>query len=167
MSLGSRKIVNYFHYLLSQFYKLWWFKGVMQGLIDKFKRELEIRNFSKKTIKSYVFAVEKFLEFSENKGLNENSVKDYLKKTLKTKNPSTVSQNLSAIEFFFSRVLNQKLKIPHPKRNKPIPEVLSAEEIKKLKAKEKREREQKKRFFEKHKHKKLAKNKKSKFYLSA
>lgn len=105
---------------------------MQQGLINKFKRELEIRNFSFRTIKSYMFAVEKFLGFSENRGLNENAVKDYIQTILKKQNPSTVSQNLSAIEFFFEKVLNQKIMIPHPKRNKTIPTILTFDEIKKL-----------------------------------
>ncbi len=105
---------------------------MQKGLIDKLKMELEIRNFSRQTVKSYVFAVEKFLKFSENIGLNENSVKRYVQVILKQKNPSTVSQNLSAIEFFFDKVLHQKFKIPHPKRNKPIPIVLSSDEVKRL-----------------------------------
>jgi len=106
----------------------------MLELLEKLKKELEIRNFSKKTVKSYMFAVNKFLKFSESKklGLNENSVKDYLVDLLKKQNPSTVSQNISAIEFFFSKVLNQNIKLPHPKRNKPIPEVLTQKEIKRL-----------------------------------
>ena len=103
----------------------------MNGLIDKLIRELEIKNFSKKTIKSYVYAVEKFLEFSKNKGLNENSVKDFIQNLLKKQNPSTVSQYLSAIEFFFENILNQKIKLKHPKRNKKIPEILTKDEIKK------------------------------------
>jgi len=105
---------------------------MQQGLIDKFKRELEIRNFSHQTIRSYMFAVEKFLEFSENKGLNENILKNYIQIILKKQNPSTVSQNLSAIEFFFEKVLKQNIKIPHPKRNKTIPIVLTIEEMKKI-----------------------------------
>jgi site-specific recombinase XerD len=104
----------------------------MNGLIEKLKRELEIRNFSNKTVKSYIYAIEKFLKYSYDKGLNENAVKDYIQLIIKNKNPSTVSQNLSAIEFFFEKVLNQKLNIPHPKRNKPLPIVLAIDEIKKL-----------------------------------
>ena len=106
----------------------------MFGLLEKLKKELEIRNFSKKTIKSYMFAVKRFLEFSKKKklGLNKNTLKDYIRELLKKQNPSTVSQNISAIEFFFSKVLNQKIKLPHPKRNKPIPEVLTQKEIKRL-----------------------------------
>jgi len=102
--------------------------------LRKLKRELEIRNFSKKTIKSYVLFVDKFLEFSENenKQLNEDSVKDYLQILIKRLNPSTVSSNLSAIKFFFENILKRKIKLKHPKRNKPIPEVLTIEEVKKL-----------------------------------
>lgn len=102
------------------------------GLIDKFRRELEIRNFSPRTVRSYMFAVEKFLKFPKNKGLNENAVKDYIQTLLKKQNPSTVSANLSAIEFFFEKVLKQKIKISHPKRNKTLPVILTSEEIKRL-----------------------------------
>ena len=44
----------------------------MGGLIKKLKRELEIRNFSRQTIKGYLFSVCKFINYSENKGLNKN-----------------------------------------------------------------------------------------------
>jgi len=100
--------------------------------MDKLVRELEIRNFSNKTVKSYTYAVENFLKYAQNKEMNEDSVKDYIQILIKKQNPSTVSSNLSAIEFFFEKVLNKKIKLPHPKRNKPIPEVLTAEEVKNL-----------------------------------
>jgi len=101
----------------------------MNEMLDKLKRELEIRNFSKKTIKSYMFSVNKFLCYAENKELNEDSIKNYLQILIKKRNPSTVSVSLSAIEFFFDKVLNHKIKLPHPKRNKPIPIILTKEEI--------------------------------------
>lgn len=104
----------------------------MQGLLNKLKRELEIRNFSRKTVKSYLFSVNKFLENARNKGLNENTVKNYIQILIKKQNPSTVSSCISAIEFFFENVLNQKIKLKHPKRNKTIPEILTIDEIKKL-----------------------------------
>jgi site-specific recombinase XerD len=102
------------------------------GLLNKLKRELEIRNFSGKTVKSYFFSVSKFLEYAENKKLDENAVKNYVQSLIKRKNPSTVSSNISAIEFFFAKVLREKLKLAHPKRNKTIPEILSVDEIRKL-----------------------------------
>lgn len=103
-----------------------------EGLLIKFKRELEIRNFSNKTVKSYMHSVKKFLDYSLDKGLSENTVKDYIQKELKTKNPSSVSHGIFAISFFFEKVLNQKINIPRPKRNKILPDILTISEIKRL-----------------------------------
>lgn len=104
----------------------------MEGLLLKLKRELEIRNFSKQTIKGYLYSVEKFLEYSKTKGLNENSVKDYIQKNIQHKNSSSVRKDLFAIKFFFEKVLKQKLIIPNPKKNNPIPNILTINEVKKL-----------------------------------
>jgi integrase/recombinase XerD len=104
----------------------------MNALLEKLKRELEIRNSSKQTIKAYLNSVEKFLEFSEEKGLNENSVKEYTQLKLKNKNPSSVRSDLFAIKFFFENVLNLKLNLPNPKKNKTLPEILTMKEIRKL-----------------------------------
>src|SRR3989344_3171472 len=101
-------------------------------LIDKLKDELKIRNFSPKTIKSYIYSIEQFLKFAENKPLNEETVREYIIKKLEKRNPSTVSHNISVLIFFFEKILKQKIKVPHPKRNKPIPEVLTVEEIKNM-----------------------------------
>jgi len=103
-----------------------------EGLILKLKRELEIINSSKETIKSYLYHVENFLNFVEDKGLNESVVKDFIQKEIKKKNPSTVSSEISAIKFFFNKVLNLGLKLSHPKRNKIIPDILSIDEVKRM-----------------------------------
>lgn len=105
---------------------------MLNGLLRKLIQELEIRNFSEKTIKLYSNHVKNFLEYSQDKGLNEKTVKDFAQKELKTKNPSTVAHQIFAIQFFFDKVLKQKINIPRPKRNKTIPEILSIEEIKKM-----------------------------------
>ena len=104
----------------------------MNGLLTKLKRELEIRNFSRQTIKGYLYSVKNFLEFSKDKGLNEESVKNYVQKILKDKNPSSVRKDLFAIKFFFEKVLKQKLILPNPKKNQTIPDILTIEEIRKL-----------------------------------
>lgn len=100
--------------------------------LEKLKRELEIRNFSGKTVKSYIYFVEKFMSYAKNKKMDEDIVKDYIQKLIKKQDPSVVSSNLSAIKFFFENVLKKKISIPHPKRNKKIPLVLTVEEVKKL-----------------------------------
>jgi len=104
----------------------------MSGLLSKLKRELEIRNYSRKTVKGYLYSVEKFLKFTNGKGLNETVVKNYIQMDLQDKNPSSVRKNLFAIKFFFDKVLNQKLELPNPKKNSPLPEILTTEEIKEL-----------------------------------
>ena len=75
----------------------------------KLKRELEIRNFSKQTVKGYIYSVRKFLEFSKDKGINKEKVKEYIQLDLKNKNPSSVRKDLFAIKFFFDKILKQKL----------------------------------------------------------
>jgi integrase/recombinase XerD len=104
----------------------------MDGLVRKLEVELKLRNFSKRTIKPYLYETRKFLEYSREKGINEEVAREYILKKLDTKNPSTVSQLLSILTFFFDKVLHQKINIPRPKRNKIIPEILTVEEIKKM-----------------------------------
>ncbi len=103
-----------------------------QGLLLKLEDELRLRNYSKKTIKSYLFSVNKFLKYSSEKGLNEKTVKEYILKKLDYQNPSTVNKDLFSIKFFFNSILKQKINISHPKRNKTIPKILTLEEIKNL-----------------------------------
>ncbi|MFH1592812.1 MAG: site-specific tyrosine recombinase/integron integrase [Candidatus Woesearchaeota archaeon] len=102
------------------------------GLLSKLKRELEIINSSRKTVKSYLYYVNRFLEYATAGGLNENVVKDYIQGEISKKDPSTVSSEISAIKFFFDKVLGQRLKLAHPKRNKKIPDILTFDEIKRM-----------------------------------
>jgi len=104
----------------------------MNGLLLKLKRELEIRNFSPRTVKGYSYSVEKFLEYSKGNGLNENSVKSYIQLNLQSKNPSSVRSDLFALKFFFENVLKEKINLPNPKKNSSLPEILTIEEIRKL-----------------------------------
>lgn len=104
----------------------------MNPLLDKLEEELKLRNFSKKTIKSYLFAVKHFLDYSKGKELNEEIFRSYIIKNLETQEPSSVSHNISIISFFFEKILKKKINLPHPKRNKKIPEILTPEEAGKL-----------------------------------
>lgn len=104
----------------------------MNGLLIKLESELKLRNYSKKTIQSYIYETERFIEYSKNKGLNENVVKKYILDKLERDNPTSVSKKISIISFFFENILKQKINIPRPKRNKKIPEILTSEEIKKM-----------------------------------
>ncbi|MEA3329366.1 MAG: site-specific tyrosine recombinase/integron integrase [Nanoarchaeota archaeon] len=104
----------------------------MQGLLEKLEKELNVRNFSNKTVKSYLYSVKKFLKYSESKGLNPDSVREYIIKHLETWNPSSVAKDSFAIKFFFENVLKKKLKIPTIKRNHVLPDILSISEVRKM-----------------------------------
>lgn len=107
-------------------------KEKITELLEKLKTELEIRNFSYKTNKSYINSVMKFLEFAKEQELNQDLVKQYIQNEIKKKEPSTISHDIFAIQFFFSNVLGNKIYIPRPKKNKTLPEILTKEEIKKM-----------------------------------
>ena len=104
----------------------------MNKLLSKLEQELKIRNYSQKTIKGYIYSVSKYLQFAKNKGLNESSFKEYISKSLEKQTPSNTNKDKFAIQFFFEKVLHQKLALPTIKRNKTLPEILTIEEIKKL-----------------------------------
>ena len=103
-----------------------------EKFLEKLKTELEIRNFSGKTVKSYMNSVVKFLEFVKDKEMTEDLVKQYIQIKIKQKEPSSIAHDIFAIQFFFKNVLNKSIYIPRPKRNKKIPEILTKEEIKKM-----------------------------------
>jgi len=100
--------------------------------LTKLKQELEIRNFSKKTVKSYMGSVNSFLSHAHENELNQQQVKDYIQQQIQHKNPSTISHDIFAIQFFFDKVLGQKIYVPRPKKNKVLPNILTREEAKKL-----------------------------------
>ncbi|MFH0808411.1 MAG: site-specific tyrosine recombinase/integron integrase [archaeon] len=104
----------------------------MEILLKKLDQELRARNFSKNTIKGYLFSMNKFLKYSKGKGLNKDCVRDYVIEHLEKENPSSVAKDVYAVKFFFENVLKEKLYIPTIKRNKTLPDILSIIEIRKL-----------------------------------
>ncbi len=104
-------------------------------LLGRLKHEIEIRNFSFSTLKSYMNSVKKFLDFADSNkdcSLAEDDVKNYAQQQIKHKEPTSVSHDIFAITFFFRHVLGKNIDIPRPKRNKKIPEILTVEEVKKM-----------------------------------
>ena len=100
--------------------------------LEKLKQEIEIRNLSNKTLKSYTNATIGFLKYLGNKNPSEQEVKNYIQIKIKKLNPSTVAHEIFAIQFYFKNVLGKEINIPKPKRNKTIPVILSIEEAKRL-----------------------------------
>ncbi|MDD5567433.1 MAG: tyrosine-type recombinase/integrase [Patescibacteria group bacterium] len=109
----------------------------IQSELDSTEKELKIRNYSPKTVKSYLYAIREYFIF-KNRDYHiyeEESVKNFLL-LLKNKNISGQSINvyLNAIKFYYRNVLKgtPKIDIRCAKKNKSLPVILSREEIKEI-----------------------------------
>ncbi|OYT53194.1 MAG: integrase [Candidatus Altiarchaeales archaeon ex4484_2] len=106
----------------------------MEDDLKKLNLELKLRNFSLKTVKAYEFHVKKFLSTVDKpaQDLSEYEIKEYIAKLLDNENPSSVSQAISSIKFYYQTVRRRTLKIPYPRKHKKLPEILTQEEVKRL-----------------------------------
>ena len=109
----------------------------MQKQLDQTERELRIRNYSQKTIKSYLYGLKEYFAFKKSNFeiLNIESIKDFLLWAEKGNiSPQTRNLFLSAIKFYYRNVVkaNGKIEIRSAKKNKSLPVVLSRGEIGKI-----------------------------------
>ncbi len=105
--------------------------------IYNLERELKICGFSQKTVKSYLSYNEAFIGFigKSPKNVCGNDVKKYLEYLAdKGLSASTMNVAINALNFFFTKILHRKffLHIPHVKKEKTLPTVLSKEEVKRM-----------------------------------
>jgi len=109
----------------------------MQKQLERTQRELKIRNYSLKTIKSYLYALEKYFTFKKQnvEVLNIENIKDFLLQVQK-EGVSAQTRNLflNAIKFFYRNVINdnKKIDIRSAKKSKKLPVILSRNEIEKV-----------------------------------
>jgi len=102
--------------------------------LAKTVRELKIRNYSAKTIKSYHNGLNGYFSFKQNnlEHFNADNIKNYLL-ACEQKGLSAQSRNLflSAIKFYYRNVigLNDKITIHSAKKNKSLPVILTRDEI--------------------------------------
>lgn len=96
---------------------------------ELYRKELNLRNYSKNTIKTYSSQLELFLryfdsEFTEPKKINEEAIKKWLA-CLKSRN--SMCQSISALRLFYKTVIKQPLKFKHiqyPRKEKKLPQVI-------------------------------------------
>ena len=98
------------------------------------ERELRIRNYSYKTVKSYMGALRQFEKFAGDRFLfpNEDVIKNFLMlKKGQDCSPKTLNVMIAAIKFYCKEVLRIPLvlNLKFAKRAQKIPVVLSREEI--------------------------------------
>ena len=105
----------------------------MEKVLKKTREELIVRNYSPKTVSSYLQALRSFLKFSGNKQDEPNQlVKNYILFLHKqNKAPQTINIHLNAVRFFYREVIKKPvtLTVKNVKRNKRLPIVLSKNEI--------------------------------------
>lgn len=109
----------------------------MQEYLEQTKQELKLRNYSKKTIISYLACLKDYFNFKSNnfEKIEEENIKNFLlKKQEKNYSPQTINLYLNAIKFFYREITKnpQKVNLKFAKRSKKLPIVLSREEIKKI-----------------------------------
>jgi site-specific recombinase XerD len=101
------------------------------------EQNLKISNFSRKTVKSYLYYNKELLRFANYnspKEINNQDIKDYLEFLLDSgKSVSTLNLAINAIKYYYKNLLNRKffagVDFKRPKREKKLPVVLSKEEI--------------------------------------
>lgn len=109
----------------------------MENEIAITTRELEIRNYSPKTVKSYINGLKKYFTFKKNllKNLDIENIKDFLL-YCRSKGISAKTQNqyLNAIKFYYRNVMGvrDRIGIKSAKKSKSLPVILTRTEISSL-----------------------------------
>ena len=111
----------------------------MTQLRQKMLEELQRRNYSNRTAKTYVRIVRDFAEYFHQPPdkLGPEQIRQYQAHLFQAKKlaPATVSQYVSALRFLFVKTLRRHFLaeyIPFPKSRKRLPTVLSPEEVTRL-----------------------------------
>ncbi len=109
----------------------------MSEYLEKTSQELRLRNYSLKTIKSYLNCLKEYFDVKKNnlEKIDEEHIKQFLlNKRDKNYSSQTINLYLNAIKFFYREVLKipQKINLKFAKRSKRLPIVLSREEIKNI-----------------------------------
>jgi site-specific recombinase XerD len=109
----------------------------MEYDLSSLKKELESRGVSTRTIKSYLYYNQKFLEFAGKiaKFVDRNDINSFLS-NLKQRGLSnnTLAHVTAALKFYYQNILGRKFffGIRYPRRERKIPTVLTKEEIKRM-----------------------------------
>jgi integrase/recombinase XerD len=105
--------------------------------LEQLETELKLRGFSERTIKSYLFYNNKFLQHSNkpSEAITEDDVRSYLAFLIgdQKKNSATVALVRAALKFHYDDVLKKNIvTLKTPKIQKKLPIVLSRDEVKSL-----------------------------------
>jgi site-specific recombinase XerD len=103
---------------------------------ENLERELRIRNYSNKTSDAYVYYNQELLKFHKKdpRGITTEDIKNYLDFLGNDRSASTVSVAYNALLFYYKTIWHRQffINLPHPKKEKHLPVVLSKEEVVKM-----------------------------------
>ena len=110
----------------------------MGKMRQKLEEELRLRHYSERTVRAYVHAVRKFVEFHHRPAeqMGNEEIRSYLLNLAERKvSRSSVIQAVCALRFFYGKVLARPCVIdalPFPRRARKLPVVLSEGEVAQL-----------------------------------
>ena len=111
----------------------------MGRLRDRMIMDMELKNLSPRTIKTYLYWMKQFtIHYGKSpEQLGDEEIRGYLHYLLKKRKASQASMNqaYSALKFFYERTLQRKWngsKIPRSKIPKKLPVVLSQDEVQRI-----------------------------------
>ena len=106
----------------------------MQRQLERAERELRIRNYSRKTVESYLYGLKRYFDFikSDFERADNEHIKNFLL-SCEQNNSSPQSRNLflNAIKFYYQKVVGggEQITVASAKKNQRLPAVLSRDEI--------------------------------------
>ncbi|MBU1159554.1 tyrosine-type recombinase/integrase [Patescibacteria group bacterium] len=109
----------------------------LKELLNKIENELKLRNYSRRTIKSYLLCLADYFRFIKvvEKDPDVNFIKNYLlKKQDKGQAPQTINLHLNAVKYFYREIMKSpaRIDLKFAKTSKKLPVVLSRSEIEKI-----------------------------------
>lgn len=110
---------------------------ILQELLKKIENELKLRNYSQKTIKSYLVCLADYFRYVKNvtKNPDVGLIKKYLlEKQGRGQSSQTINLYLHAIKYFYREIFknNVPIQIKFAKTSSKLPVVLSKNEIEKI-----------------------------------
>lgn len=109
----------------------------LQELLAKIRNELKLRNYSPRTIESYLFCLNEYFKYIKNIRREPDiaAVKRYLlSKQERGQSSQTVNLHLQAIKYFYREIMKSatEINIKFAKTASKLPVVLSRDEIEKI-----------------------------------
>jgi site-specific recombinase XerD len=107
------------------------------GLFETLRREMRLRNYSHKTIKSYQSCIRSLVQHFKPRhprDLTNDDLRAFLIFLIEREEraPSTINQMINALRFLYVDLYKRQMQLgdlPRPKKERKLPEVLSEEEV--------------------------------------